>query len=354
MRPRHTLLAGALLAFGCHDPVTQIVLVVDSDLVAPGEVNRLELEIDQPGGVTERREFDLHANEFPATGTLVPGDAAGYGPFSVRASLFLLPNDTDPVVVRTVSGVRFVRGATRMLYIALPRACACAGTSCPNALTPACADLTNPPLVSFDPAHLPHLPPTDGGLGGAGGARDDGAAGAGGGAVGPPDAAADVAVEARADAAVDQGREVAAADGPRDVADTAEAPPAKLPRGHKCGPGDVCTDGFCVDGVCCQSACTCGECASAPGFCTLAAAGTDPRGECGDYACNGGGACETTCPETFGACSTRCNPSAHCDGAGKCVPSTTGAGSFCIAGSCMCKQPLTCPAPDGGGAGTCR
>ncbi|HVU50154.1 MAG TPA: hypothetical protein VHL80_05690, partial [Polyangia bacterium] len=136
--------------------------------------------------------------------------------------------------------------------------------------------------------------------------------------------------------------------------DTAEAPPAKLPRGHQCGPGDVCADGFCVDGVCCQSACTCGECASTPGFCTLAAAGTDPRGACGDYACDGAGACETTCPEPFGACSSHCSPNAHCDGAGKCAPSTTGAGLFCVVGSCMCKPPLTCPAPDGGGAGICR
>jgi len=165
-----------------------------------------------------------------------------------------------------------------------------------------------------------------------------------------PDAAADAPAERPPEAGADVAQDAA-----RDAADAAtEAPSAKLPRGHKCGPGDVCADGFCVDGVCCQSACTCGECASTPGTCVLAPAGSDPLGECGDYACNGAGACETSCAETFGACSTHCGANAHCDGAGKCAPSTTGAGFFCVVGSCMCKPPLTCPAPDGGGAGMCR
>jgi hypothetical protein len=354
MRPRHALLAGALLALGCHDPVTEIVLVVDSDLSTPGEVSRLEFQIDPPAGSFMRDEFDLHAGAFPATVGLVPGDAAGYGPFDVRASLFATPGALEPVLTRKVSGVRFERGAVRMLYLPLRRACACQGTSCPNALQPDCADLASPTLAAFDPAHLPRLPSTDGGAAGGGGAGGSGgAAGAGGGGGAIGDAAVDVPTERPPDAGRDEGGE-APTDGPRDLADTAEAAPAKLPRGHACGPGDVCTDGFCVDGVCCQSACTCGECASTPGFCTLAAAGTDPRGACGDYACNGAGACETTCPETFGACSSRCSPNAHCDGAGKCTASTTGAGFFCVVGSCMCKPPLTCPAPDGGGAGVCR
>lgn len=344
-RRRLTLAAGALLALGCHAPVTEIVVVVDSDLVAPGEVNRLELEIDPPVGSFMRDAFDLHAGSFPATVGLVPGDAAGYGPFDVTVSLSL--NGTRTLVTRKASGVRFVRGAVRMLFLPLPRSCECQGTSCPNALTPACADVTGPTLAAFDPAHLPRVAPADGGAG-TGGGGAGGGAGTGGAGGATPDAGA----EHPLDAALDDRREDAMTDGARDAA--TETPPAKLPRGHACGAADACADGPCVDGFCCESACACGECASTPGTCKPVAAGTDPRGACGDYVCDGAGKCEATCTETFGACSASCSARSHCDGAGKCVPSTTGAGFFCVVGSCMCAPPLTCPAPDGGGAGVCR
>jgi hypothetical protein len=356
MRARHALAIGALLALaGCHDPVTEIVLVVDTDLSAPTEVNQLDLEIDAPAGPT-RQQFDLSARgaaTFPATVGLVPADAAGFGAIDVTVSLVNTQGGPQalPILRRKASGVRFVRGAVRMLFISLSRTCACVGTSCPNALDAACADVVDPTLAPFDPSHLPRVTPDDGGApadGGTDAAPDDDAPST------TPDAATDDHPnDARVDAGADRASTDGAKDGPRDAA--AEAPPAKLPRGHACVPGDVCQDGFCVDGFCCESACTCGTCNAAPGHCAPTAVGTDPHGDCGAFTCNGAGACETTCPETtFGACSKHCSAAANCDGAGNCVPSTTGAGLHCIVGSCMCTPGLTCPARDGGGAGVCQ
>jgi hypothetical protein len=343
------LLALALLAAtGCHDPVTEIVLVVDTDVAIPAEASSLELELATPAGVfTLAYSFDGAAagTKFPATVGLVPGDAAGYGPFDLTATLTRGPltGSNTVVVRREVFGLRFVRGATRALFLSLGRACACQGTTCPEALTPSCADLHAPTLTPFDPAQLPHILKIDGG------------------ATPLPDAGADVpapADGAAPDLATEQTPPTpdAAADiASADIRDAPpETPPAKLARGHVCADGDQCLDGFCIDGVCCESACTCGTCGGAtPGHCAPATAGTDPHGDCGSFVCDGAGTCATTCPEGFGACSTVCKTGSHCDGAGTCVLSTTDVGLHCIGGSCMCKPGLTCVVPDAGGAGTC-
>jgi hypothetical protein len=349
------LLATALLAaVGCHDAVTEIVLVIDTDLSVPSEVDLLVLELDTPAGVVRSR-YELGgasaaATKFPATVGLVPGDAGGYGPFGITASLLHTTPDGAGIIVvhRTVAGLRFVRGSTRVLFLSLLRACDCQGTTCPNALDPACSDLDNPTLTPFDPVHLPRVTKTDGG---ATPTPDAGAEVSlppdGAGAEAPPDLAVDLRPEVAPDAAAD----VTSAD-VRDA--PPEAAPAKLARGHVCAGGDQCLEGFCIDGVCCESACTCGTCGGAtPGRCAPAVAGTDPHDDCGSFVCDGAGKCVTTCPEGFGACSTVCKVGSHCDGAGTCMPSTTDVGLHCIGGSCMCKPGLTCVVPDAGGAGTC-
>ncbi len=63
--------------------------------------------------------------------------------------------------------------------------------------------------------------------------------------------------------------------------------------GVACERADDCTTNFCVDGICCGTACegTCRSCQPGTGVCSLAADGTDPRGQCGDSTCNGAGAC---------------------------------------------------------------
>lgn len=342
MRPSNAWLACALLvAAGCHDPVTEVVVVVDTNLAVPTDFELLTLEISPASQHIQRESYDLgspNAPAFPLTLGLVPGGVPGDEPFDVTAALLHREGSSTTIVVqRKATGVRFVKGATRALTLFFPSACACHGTNCPNPALSECNDLVAPTLPPFDGKHIPRLMPTDGGT------LD---------ARGELDASTDVA----ADLGVDQAPEVGVPDAPSDASqdapsDAAPEAPAKLPRGHACGAKAECEDGFCVDGVCCESACTCGTCNATPGTCARAAAGTDPHGDCGSFTCNGAGACETACPESFGACSTRCASGAHCDGAGKCVPSTTEAGYFCVVGSCMCKPGLTCPAPDGGGAG---
>lgn len=349
MRARHAkgLFVGALLALaGCHDPVTEVVLVVDTDLAVPSEVELMTIEID--GKVISRLNYELGPGDFPATLGLLPSSDVGDRRFDLSVSLFRRQGAMPVALVarRAAIGVRFVPGATKALFVPISRACACQGTVCPNPSPPACADLTSPMLTPFDPTKVSRIQ-VAGVPDGSVNELKDAAADS------PTDVAGDAAGADAVDVSVETATDVSG-DAVVDRADAADAPPAKLARGQTCTDGGACADGFCVDGVCCESACTCGTCGgAAPGHCVVAAAGMDPHAECGSFTCNGAGACETACTETFGACSARCASSAHCDGAGKCVPSTTEAGFFCIVGSCMCKQGLSCPAPDGGGAGRC-
>ena len=365
----------ALALAGCHSPVTEVVVVVDTDLSLPADADTLELHVATQsldhayvyGAASAAATPGASAQPlptFPATLGLVPAGALD-APFSVTASLAFAPAGGAArrlVVSRTVSGVRFVSGERRVLFVSLLRACVCAGGSCPDvAGPPACADVTSPSLPAFDPAHLPRVLPTDGG---ATADASDGAATEAGSADRPADAGIEAAMDAVADAnadrpddgaRVDAPSDVSAADATPDAGDGAVETPPLLPRGHTCTANGQCQDTFCVDGHCCESACACGTCGGAtPGACAPATAGTDPHAACGAFTCNGAGACTTTCAEGFGSCSSACASGAHCDGQGRCAVSNTGAGLFCIAGSCLCQAGLTCVAPDAGGAGQCQ
>jgi hypothetical protein len=110
--------------------------------------------------------------------------------------------------------------------------------------------------------------------------------------------------------------------------------------GWPCSMANDCTGGLCVDGYCCDQLCDptlpanlCMAC-NVPGFegrCTLALAGTDPRGQCPpeatstcgrDGTCDGAGACRlwvagTACTAPSCAGGQITYPAA-CDGNGKC------------------------------------
>jgi len=123
---------------------------------------------------------------------------------------------------------------------------------------------------------------------------------------------------------------------------------ASLGLGVACTLAVSCSSGFCVDAVCSNTACNLG-CQSpnptysggAAGVCTTLPAGTDPKGACGTYLCNGAsGGCPTTC-----ASDAHCKPSAYCNGANQCVPRLSQgsscasvnqcqAGLFCVDGVC--------------------
>jgi hypothetical protein len=352
VRARTLVGVGLLALAGCHSPVTEVVVVVDTDLSTPSEANTLQLQITsadanatQVFGGAGQSTLPI----FPATIGLLPGPGAPV-PFTVTATLSLTnPQTRSPqiVAVRKASDVQFVHGQTRALVLTLLRACACKGTNCPAPTsTSPCGDLVTPTLTPFDPNRIPHV---DGGAS----ASVDGGVDVAADVLTNHDAALEGLVEVGEDAprdiAPDRAAEVEPDASPADVGVDA---PARFALGHACAATSQCQDGVCVDGVCCESQCACGTC-GAGGTCTPVMAGTDPRDACGPYTCDGAGACVTTCPQTYGECNSPCKAGAFCDGAGVCRTSIGMAGSFCVVGTCTCIAGLSCRPPDAGGAGVC-
>lgn len=156
-RARVVLALALAFAAGCND-LTQVVLVVESDLEAPEDVDGFDL-IFTPGpiapvpgqffGSNQLQDFPLSVGFESQSVTASFSIVARLFKFSQAATEHLL------VVTRTVSDVRFVDGETRMLVLTLPRACACEGTSCPLPGNPACDNLINPTLQAFDPNVAP-------------------------------------------------------------------------------------------------------------------------------------------------------------------------------------------------------
>jgi hypothetical protein len=141
-------LAALLLLAGCHDPLTEVVLVIDSDLKVSAEVDTIHVSVD-----------DLTLSEglgtFPVSlGVLSQGMRNA---FSLHVGLSHSPASQTFVVARSATGIRFVDGETMMLRLKLSSACACAGTNCPDPTgIRDCQDLASPPLEPFDPAVAPH------------------------------------------------------------------------------------------------------------------------------------------------------------------------------------------------------
>ena len=309
----------ACAAAGCHEPVTEDVLVVDSDLSVPGEIDGVTIE-----GAGAPIDLDLQAGgvTLPATLGLLP-TGANPQPFALVVEG---TRQGQVVVSRSATNVRFFHGQRHALLLSLLRVCACLTPPCAAPSDPRCADLDAPALVPLDPQNLPAL------------AR-------------PFDGGADVPIDGGADAPLDT-----AADGPAtlDSGGPDLAPPPPLGLGSSCSGGDQCASGNCADGVCCADACVCGQCNGAtPGTCVPAAADSDPKGSCGAYTCDRAGSCRTACSDAFGSCSTSCKNGYYCSGT-ICKLSSTMAGFFCIAGGCECQAGLVCQEPDAGGAGVCR
>ena len=133
---------------------------------------------------------------------------------------------------------------------------------------------------------------------------------------------------------------------------------AKRAVGAACARIQECGSGYCVDGICCNSACTqrCSSCAlaAAPGTCTAAASGQDPRNECPAQAastcgraggCDGAGTCRlhaagTSCagPSCSGSQETA---GSSCNGLGSCLPGATRDCSPYLCGSGACATSCT-------------
>jgi hypothetical protein len=245
-------------AGGCSKSVTEIVLVVDSDLVVPDEIARVGVVL---GGATAATDagteirYDLTGQALPVTLGLLPGNAGQ--PFSVEVRGERA--DGGIVVRMAATGVRFVDSQNLMLELPLRRACACAQPDCPISSAPGCATLVAPVLPPFSPDAIPpHVTP-DGGADAAG-ADSAGADAAGADAGGSDAGGADTGgADARA------GDAAAPVDAPADGAGEAHGCTAGFGGcSSDCAPGTYCSsDGTCVAGTprdlfCQVGGCTCG------------------------------------------------------------------------------------------------
>lgn len=115
---------------GCSSPgVTQLIVVVDTDLVIPSEIDHLSIDVTGPSHMHAAEAHDLVSGVTPPfTLTVVPnGDALGPIDIVVAATLH-----SAPVVART-GRVTLVRGETRVVLLHLARRCV--GTMCATGQT---------------------------------------------------------------------------------------------------------------------------------------------------------------------------------------------------------------------------
>ena len=117
------LIALTVALAGCSDPVTEIVLEVDSDLTVPAELDRLGIAVWAPGEPSSAEprlaEADLTEDGLPRTLTLVHGGGP-LGPFAVRITGY---DGTDDVVERELA-LTFEQDESLRLRVMLSEACA--------------------------------------------------------------------------------------------------------------------------------------------------------------------------------------------------------------------------------------
>ncbi len=153
------LLLPLLVLAGCHDDLTQVVLVVQSDLSVPTDVDGMDVSaIEGPFAPPVNPFFNQFGQTLPPF-PLSVGFQSGGATRNFSAVVRLLRNafSATPTLVmsRIVTDVRFVDQQTMMLLFPMNRACACQGTSCPSPGNPECDNMDNPELLPFDPAVAP-------------------------------------------------------------------------------------------------------------------------------------------------------------------------------------------------------
>ena len=153
------LLLPLLVLAGCHDELTQVVLVVQSDLSVPSDVDGMDVSaIEGPYAPPTNPFFNQFGQTLPPFPLSVGFQSGGATTnFSAVVRLMRGTISSTPVLVisRTVTDVRFVDQQTMMLLFPMNRACACQGTSCPDPGDPECDNMDNPELLPFDPAVAP-------------------------------------------------------------------------------------------------------------------------------------------------------------------------------------------------------
>jgi len=147
-----------LLLAGCRHDITEVALVVESDLQVPSDVEVMDV-------ASVAGPFAPPANSFfGGTGEALAPFPLSVGfesdgmttTFSITVRFFKTTAPSPVLVVsRTVTDIRFVPGQTMMLVLPMNRACACQGTSCPSPGNPECDNIDQPMLQPFDAAVAP-------------------------------------------------------------------------------------------------------------------------------------------------------------------------------------------------------
>jgi len=140
---------------GCHDPITEVVVVYQSDLEFGSEVGSMLVAVNAgstapiPNSAQSATASGLLPGPFPISIGFTSGGMTDT--FSMTAQLLRASNLGSTIVVsRTVTNIRFVDEQTKMFVLPLHRSCACVGTSCPGPGNPDCDNIDTPALQPFD------------------------------------------------------------------------------------------------------------------------------------------------------------------------------------------------------------
>jgi hypothetical protein len=154
------LLVALPIVAGCRDDLTQVVLVIESDLAVTSDVDSVDVT-STPGPFAPSLPPFFQNNPLPpggfpmSVGFVSSGKTADFS-FVVRFFHGAFQTTTPALVMsRTVTDVRFVDQQTMMLELQMLRVCACSGSTCPNPGNSACDNIDRPLLVPFDPMVAP-------------------------------------------------------------------------------------------------------------------------------------------------------------------------------------------------------
>lgn len=208
-------LVALLVVVGCDDEATQLIVVVDTDLAVPGEVDGVTFDVTGSGATASTTASLSAGSALPLTLALEPEGAAG--PVEIRVTGTLGGSD----VVEQVVDTEFLSNQRRIVNVFLSAACigldcgagnTCVGGTCRTSFI----DPETLPRFDGEPGRLDGGPIGDGGIDG-----------------GERDAVVDAPLR---DAVSDPGNP--------DAFDA--GPDADLCSGT-CDPGVECIDGVCAD-----------------------------------------------------------------------------------------------------------
>lgn len=151
------LLTLCLLAVGCDEDPTQIVVVVRSNLEVPAELDAFDVALFAAGEATETRTFELAPDgpyELPASFGIAPGDGGRQAPVHVVVAGHVGGVQRVTAEVRT----GFVRGRTVRVDVFLGRECV--DVPCDEIADTTCR-AGRCEEVFVDPAGLPDYTPGD-------------------------------------------------------------------------------------------------------------------------------------------------------------------------------------------------